>query len=489
MPAVAVTHSIVRRVSGKRLVWPTADGKPVNIECEFGFRQLETPEEPDGRPDAHRGLDIPYEEGDTIYSPMSGVCHRSYMTWLRFETIEQLDLLELIDPAGGSSVAHGTNAVAITAARTGAAAFPSGITRYQHITGRMSPKNGEDWMVSIAIDGSFPATGALGVGVFSPNSSERVAMEYDGVTVTLRGVGATTFADDGTTHSVSGALWLRVIYTADTDTISWQTSDDEDGESDTWTDVATHVGPTFASTLTTHIPTIYWRSADTNATPYQLSVREFNYYDADRQTPRFGNAMWLTNGICTVVMQHMQYQRVRQGDVVIQNQVLGLAGHTGGDAYSGNVKHPHVHAEVYLGASKVYNAELTLNILGAGFLPHLNAPDFSVVRTLENSPADDLSHCLTITVQRVGLAYQNFTLNGVSLTGTLSTIDFDMNLRDGLDPSNPDTMPYNGLYIEGHDIDPDATEFVNRYFFDTAVVGTFVSYEVTDTEGVVRASG
>lgn len=432
--------------------------------------------------DLHKGIDIPFSAGATEYSMLSGAVIRVHYTHFGWESASQLDQWTLVTPSSSLSVAHVTDHLALTCSRVGAVTFPANVDKYQPIKQRVSPKDDNDWCIEINLTSTISTTGAIGIGIFNAANTEYVSLEYDGTTFTTRGVGTTTFTNNGATFASSGSTWLRVTYTSSTDTFAWLRSTN----GTTFTTIASESGRSFASILATHIPTLYWRSADTNATPYTIGIAKLNWYDLTQQTSRFGNYVVVADATHKMHIQHMQSPLARQGQFIHVGQQIGLAGMTGFDARSGRVNHNHAHVEV--AATNVYDYAVSpsINPLSVLYLPRVNVSNnVSVIRTRENDPDGLDSWKLVINVTR---ADQDLDLNSVTLVGNTTSRTINLNTKAGLN-ADLDIPKQSGVYIVASNFDSSATIYTMTVYFNTATVGsTFVSYSVADTEGVVLAS-
>lgn len=462
------------RGDGAGHCWPNSPSGTGAIEDVFGPRFL------NGSHDNHRGVDIGLAQGAPVYATLTGAVCRRHLTHFDFRTAAQLAQYEV---AGSTlAAAHVTDHLELTCSRTGVASFPADIGRLQTIQQRICPKDDENWCIELNIP-DFAVTGAIGFGLFSADLAERMCAEYDGATITLRGVGTTTFANDSATFAVADITWLRVGYTVATDTFYWKRSTDRTN----WTTIASETGRSFASTLATHKPTLYWRSGDTNATPYTITVSELNWVDETQQTGRFGNYIFLQAADRKMCLFHLQEPVVEPGTFVHAGQIVGLAGKKGFDPEGGPVLHFHIHFEFDLDHLYGYNTDGVTNPIAPGIMPRVNVSNnVSVVRTRENDPDGADSHRLAITVQR---ADQDFDLNSVSLTGNLATRTVNWNTRAGLNPNN-DLPSYDGVYILGGSLSTASTSYTFNMYFAVATVGTtFTSYTIADTAGTVLASG
>lgn len=465
---------------GAGLAWPHAPSGVGVVRDTIGHRTFAGHS---SGVDFHRGDDLVFSQGQTVYSPITGAVIRDNYSFFGWQTSSQLDYWSI---AGSSlSAAHGGSSLTLTASRQGVASFPSGIGKYQHIIERIDLDGGNDWLIQIALTSTISTVGAIGIGLFNSGATEYIAMEYDGSTITRRGVGTTTFTANGATTSISGQTWLRVTFTASTGAYAWLYS----ANGSTWTTIGTETGRSFTSTQPTFIPTIYWRSGDTNATPYTISVQKTEFYDLSQTTAsRFGNYIVIAKSGGKIVMDHLESLSVRRGNFVSVGQVVGRAGMTGFDTRSGAVLFPHVHIEYHANSNYIYSNDEAINPLDSDLLPRLNVSNnVSVVRTRENDPEGNDSWRLAITIAR---ADQDFDLNSVSLTGNLATRTLNINTRVGIDPADNDTNSYDGVRFSPTAFDENSSTQVISYYFRTAVVGTtFVSYLITDTQGRTLASG
>jgi hypothetical protein len=471
------------RGDGSGYGWPGALSGTGTIGDIMGFRTFSAHS---SGIDFHRGCDDVIGQGATVYSPMSGAIIRQHYTFFGWQTSSQMDRWSISNTNSSLAVSHnGTNLV-LTCSRVGSASFPSGVDRYYPIKERIYPHGTGDWLIQIGLTSTISTTGAIGIGVFNDALTEYIGMEYDGATITRRGVGTTTFTANGATTSIANQTWLRITYAQSTGGYAWLYSTD----GSTWTTIGTETGRTFTSALATHSPTIYWRSGDTNATPYSIGVQKLEFYDLAQNTAsRFGNHMYISNGTEKFALLHFESFSAYQGQHVQCRQVIGRAGKTGFDTTSGAVLAPHVHIERSTTTPNyTYAGDDSINPLAPGLLPRTNVSNnVAVVRTRENDPEGNDSHLLTITTTR---ADQDFDLNSVSLTGNLATRTVNYNTRGGVDPANQDNNIYQGVRFVCQSFDSTSPTNVLKFYFRTATVGTtFTSYTVLDTAGTTLASG
>jgi hypothetical protein len=435
--------------------------------------------------DFHRGIDVVRGQGDPNYSPLSGAVIRSHFTFFWWETPYQLTRWTKVDPSSSLTVSHGGSNLVLTCARVGAASFPSGVARYIPTVERITPHGTDDWLVQLALTSAISVTGAIGIGVFSPDLSQYIAVEYDGATFTRRGVGTATFTGNGATTAVAGQSWLRVTYTISTDTYAWWYS----ANGTSWTSLGSETGRNFTSQQQTFAPTLYWRSGDTNATPYAIGVKRTEWYDLGENTAsRFGNHLHVANATSKFVLHHFQELHVERGAFVSTGQKLGLAGITGFDDRSGAVLQPHVHVEYHSNSRFTYSGDESINPLDSDVLPRANVSN-NVVATVTrtNDPNGNDSHRLRLVTTR---ADQDFDVNTITLTGNVGTRTVNCNSRTGLDPADADANNYNGVYFSPVAFDENSgAQEVSFYFAVATVGGTVVSYQVLDTQGRTLASG
>lgn len=440
--------------------------------------------------DFHRGVDVQTNDGDPMTAMTNGAVSRRNYTFFGFENALHLNEFSAVNNSSSLATALGTNALTLTCSRVGAKTFPTQIDKFQSATEHIDPTT-NDWIVEMNLAATISTSpgGVLGLGAFDADHSEYIAIEYNGTTFTTYGVGTTTFAANGGTHTISGAIWFRVTYTQSTTTYTWDYSTDTSGQ--VWVNLASETGRTFTNAAQARFsPAMFWRSTDTNATPYTINISQFNWQDSSTTIGRFGNFLQLTNsqGGFKVFAMHFQTLLVKEGDFVSAGQLIGYSGTTGYDATSGRIINEHQHIEYAPNTNYDYGNNDSVNILDSSLLPRANVNNnVNVVRTSGNDPNSNASHILTITVTRND---NDFDFNEVSLTGNLGTIDCNMNTRAGIDPADADIPVFGGLYIVASSMDNTSSTYICTFYFNTATVGsTFVSYTVKDTAGTILASG
>lgn len=449
---------------------PVTRSGPGVVAAPFGWRPLY------GRKDFHAGADFYKVAGGDVYSMITGRVCRAHFSHFGFEDAEQLDQFTLTAPSASLTAALGTSALTLTCARVGAVAFAN-VDRYT-MAYRLRPKIA-DWTLEVNLSTAPSVVGAIGIGLFGPSSAERIGVEYDGTTVTLRAKSnGAAWAQDGATYPVAGATWLRVRYVQATDTYSWQHSTD----GIIWTTLDSVATKLWLEVNATLEPSLYWRSGDTSATPYTLSVLEFNLADEDQSVGRFGNWLRISNESGVGTLAHFRTLLVPLGSCVSAGQLIGRVGSTGFNDEA-RVFAEHAHDEWTTVPGFNYARANQINPLGVGVLPRANVSNnVSVVRSTANDPNGVSSHLFTITVAR---ADQDFDLNSVliTLSGAV-TRSFNFNTRAGLDPANVDNPAYNNCYFEPQPFNEDSTEYVLKYYVDAAL-GAFVSGEARDTAGTL----
>ncbi len=469
------------RGDGNGMAWPIGPSGVGVIRDTMGHRTFNAHA---SGVDFHRGDDIVFTQGQTVYAPITGAVIRTNYTFFGWQNSDQLNQWQV----AGSSLAasHSGSSLTITASRNGSASFPSGTGRYENINERINPSSGTDnWLIQLGLTNTINVTGFIGIGVFNSALTEYIALEYNGSTFKRRGVGTTTFTANGATTSVSNQTWLRITYTSSTGVYEWLYG--TDGQN--WTSLGTESGRVFTTTQPTHVPTIYWLSGDTNSTPYTIGIQKTEFYDLSQSAAsRFGNYITATTSTFKIQMDHFQDMVVSRGDFINIGQIIGRAGITGFDTKSGAVLEPHVHIEYHPNINYSYSNDEAINALDARYLPRIDVSNnVSVVRTRENDPEGNDSWRLAITINR---ADQDFDLNTISLTGNLATRTINNNTREGLDPSDNDTNNFNGVRFSPIAFDEFSSAQILNYYFRTSTVGTtFVSYILTDTQGRTLASG
>jgi hypothetical protein len=339
----------------------------------------------------------------------------------------------------------------------------------------------DDWIVEVQFVTAPSLAGRVGISVHS--GSQYAAIEYNGTTVYLHGTDAGgAMAADGTTAAVASATWLRLEYTASTTTLLWRTSTD----GSTWTTRGTDSAVSFTdAAVPTWEPRLYYRSQDTSGTPETVDVEQWNYVDGTTVS-RFGNWVLICDGVKTIGVMHFQELSVAVGQRVEAGQLLGVAGKTGFDVTSGRIVSKHAHVEWIPSVAFTYDQNAPVNPLGVGLLPRTNVSNnVTVTKTTANDPDGVSSTKLDIRVAR---ADQDFDLNVITCTGASASRTVNWNTRAGLNATN-DIPKQSGVYCVAYDFDDSSTEYHVDFYFNTATIGAFSSYEIRDTAGTLLASG
>lgn len=474
------------RGEAKGMAWPGGPtGSPGTVKAVMGPREFQAHVATEGfNYDFHPGIDVDSTTGSPLYSPLCGSVVRRHYTHFGWQDAAHLDEFALVAPSSSLSAAIVGSVLRLSCARVGAVSFPSAVDAYRAKTERVAPEGG-DWVIEVQLS-SAPslAAGAVGIGLFNAAMTEYVALEYDGATFTRRGVGTATFTANGATTSASGKTWLRVQYTKTSGTFDWLHSTD----GSTWTSLGTEAARHFtADVVPSMIPALYWRSGDTNASPFTIDVAQFNWCDEFLNVGRFGNWVEVADATRKIVLAHFSVLSVAQGAFVHAGTLLGKAGTTGFDAISGRITSEHGHLEYHPNNTFEYSRAEGVNPLKAGFLPRANVSNnVGVVRSSANDPDGVDSHLLTITVTR---ADQDFDLNSITLVGNTASRTINFDSRAGLN-SNVDIPKQSGVYIVPSAFNENSSAYVLAVYFNKSVVGsTFTSYSVADSAGTVLASG
>lgn len=462
---------------------PLAPSGPLEISNVFGPRPFGPHVGSTGYDyDFHRGIDFPDGvEGNPVYSAVAGAVIRRVYSHFHWGDAGQLDEFEEADPfssISGLSVSGGS--LDFTCARVGVASFPAQAARLQ-ATNESIFVNKDDWVLEVNFASSISLNGQFGLGVFNSTLSEYIALDYDGTTFTFRGQhDGGAFTSDGTTYSVAGSTWLRIVYTVGTDTISWEHSSD----GDSWTILGSETGLTFTEYSWT--PSLYWLSQDTNATPDTVPVNQFNWVDEAQTVGRFGNWVSICTGYGKITQIHCASLTVDLGEFVVAGQQIGTVGRTGFNARSGRVNGVHVHLEWSESTTWSYDQDEALNPLDSTLLPRTDTTtNVTAFVTNENDPGSTDSWRLRVVVAR---GDADFDLDQVTLVGNLGSRTVDFNSRTGLNADN-DIPVANGVYIVPEDFDELDAAYEVSFYFDRSVVGTtFVSAEVRDTQDNLLAS-
>ena len=474
------------RGDGDGINWPNSQsGSVVATRDPFGPRPFSPHIATVGYDyDFHRGIDIPITEGDNLYSPINGAIIRKHYCHFGWQYENMLQEFVISDLSSSLVCSVANNGLHLICSRVGNTNFPFGIETLSAKSERISPK-ADDWAFELQLSSTIglPA-GAIGLGIFSNNKDEFVALEYDGSLFTTRASGSNSFAANGSTFAASGKDWMKVYYSSSADRFHWYHSTD----GGLWTEItSSESARTFASAPSaSFVPTLYWKSSDTSATAVTASLKQLNWVDVSYTIGRFGNWVEIGGDNKKIIMVHFRNLEVNIGDFVSAGTVIGSSGRTGFDTRSGRVLHEHGHIEYVTNNNHLYSNDEPINPLGPGLLPRNNSDaNVSVIRSTANDPNGTDSHLLTITVARED---QDFDLNSISLTGTSATRTINFNSRSGLNADN-DIPLENGVYIVPERFDEDDSAYTVAVYFNKSTVGaTFVSYAILDTAGTTIAS-
>lgn len=474
------------RAGSPSLVWPdTGTSTPSAVGAVFGGRPFAAHIGTVGYDyDMHRGADVAVAAGGNVYSVMAGVVTRLHRTHYGFQNAAQGAYWVEVDPGSTGVFTIASNALNIAGTRGGAKTFPTTSANYKALSERVDISTG-DWEMRFKLKTAPTLVGGVvGFGIYDEaNTAQVVALETNGSTATVVGVGSGgAMAANGTTASTA-VLYYSITYTQATDTIVWRYSSD----AITWTTAATQATVAFTREgVAAFTPTVYWRSTDTNAAVQTVDVAFVGWWD-NNNIGRFGN--WVTivgNDGNKVCQMHFQELFVNNGQVVEAGQLIGLAGSTGFDTRSGFVTTPHVHVEYIQNNRSLYNQDEPINPLAPSLLPRTNTnANVACTRTTANDP--DAVSCwkLAIVVTRGG---QDFDLNSVTLTANLATRTINFNTRAGLNADN-DIPKQAGVYIVPSAFTTASSSYNVDIYFSKAVVGsTFTSLSIADTAGTVLYS-
>jgi len=435
--------------------------------------------------DYHPGIDFHADAGTPVYAPISGAVIRSHYTCFDWTDASHLAQFEEVDSASSAAWAIVGTALRLTASRVGSQTFPTNVAHLRPVRERMAITGAaatDDWVIEVQLAAAPSVVGGVGIAVVNADRSQYVAIEYDGTTITCRGVdsgGALT--NNGTTSAQASKTWLRLEYTQATDTLRWRHS--TDGE--TWTTVATEATHAFTNgAVPLWAPILYWRSGDTDAGTYSIDVEQFNWTPPE-SIGRFGNWYTIASPGRKVILAHFG-ALLKLGGFVSPGDLIGYVGNSGFDATSGRIVTPHLHMEYVLNNKSDYSRAESINPLGVGLLPRANVSNnVSVIRTEENDPEAVASHKLAITVAR---ADNDFDLNTITLVGSLATRTINLNTRAGLNADVDEPLEAGVRLVPGA-FDEESASYPLDAYFHTSVLGTFTSYALGDTAGTSLATG
>lgn len=468
---------LLSRGDGKGVVWPgSGTSVPDTIGDVMGSRPFIPHIVTVGYDyDFHRGVDIPLTTN--FVSPITGAVVRWNESHFGFETASQVAKLTETDTSACLVPSHTGSALRFTGSRVGTVTIAN--------AGRLAPPKhridlSNDWTIETKFVAAPSLAGRVGISVHG--GSQYAALEYNGTTVYMHGTDAGgAMTPDATTATVSSITWLRLNYTESTTTLLWLTS--TDGE--TWTTRGTDVGVSFTdAVIPIWEPRLYYRSVDAGGTE-TVDIGRWNYVDSST-VGRFGNWLLICDGFKTIALMHFQELTVSLGQRVEAGQIVGAAGSTGFDALNGRVLAKHAHMEWIAQVIYTYSHDYPVNPLGAGLLPRTNVSNnVSVVKTTANDPDAVSSTKLDIRIQR---GDQDFDLNQVTCVGGTATRTVNWNTRSGLNVNN-DIPKEAGVYIVAFDFDKNSTEYHVDFYFNTTIIGSFVSYSILDSAGTTLASG
>ena len=347
-----------RQMPSPALVWAqSADATTEAVRSPYGPRYFESHVATTGyASDFHRGCDLPFSAGRS--GPRRGrradlrLSHTQY----GFETAAQLNAWSQVN-SDATFTQTGT-VLHIAGNRVGANTFAQS-TKF--IVGTEA--------IDIAAAGSGistpfgweirfnPATvpsiagGVVGFGFYDPRLTEYVALEYDGTTLTARGIQAAgTLSVDGTTATASPP-WLRIDVHGtprhDRVAVRDRQPDHDEHDLDDGRDQGERrvhqprMARVVARGVLAAAPTRMRRSRAAMSASSAGTARTC----PAEAIGRFGNWVQILSPAGKVIQMHMQDLAVKLGDIVEAGQVIGYAGNTGYDARSGPVIGTHNHVE------------------------------------------------------------------------------------------------------------------------------------------------
>lgn len=482
-----------RRDGKPGFVWaPSGTATDLHVRSYFGGRYFPSHAASEGgiTNDLHRGIDMPLSAGDPVYAVRAGAIVRVAHTQFGWENSAQLNPWTLV----GSDAAFTQSGTSLHVAgnRVGAKTFATS-TKLAAAQERVDVAS--DWEIRLILT-STPsiAGGVVGFGFYDARLTEYAALEYDGVSLTARGIDKNGVLSVNGTAATASPPTLRILYTQSSNTLAFQyTTDNPVTTSTTWTTVATMTTSAFTNTgWPAFTPAMYWRSTDTNATVETCDVDLVGWYSAisaDGLTlGRFGNYIRTIGSDGWLISQlHCADLVCKIGDVVEAGQLIGYAGTTGFDNRSGPVGFEGVHCHVEFTNAEVffYSNANAVNPLTSGLLPRVDVSNnVSATITTANDPSGTASWLMTITSQR---GDEDFDVNEISLTGNLGTGVMNWNTRGGLSP-DPSDNPFNAgiYYVPDPTFNENSTQVVLLVYFNKSVFGTsYVSSYVHDANGVV----
>ena len=479
-----------RRACTPSFVWaPSGTATDLNVRSFFGGRYFPSHAATEGvTNDFHRGIDMPLSAGDPVYAVRAGCVARLSHTQYGWENAAQLNPWILVG-SDATFTQTGTS-LHVAGNRVGAKTFAAA-TKLNAAQERIDVAS--DWEIRLVLT-STPTLvgGVIGFGFYDPRLTEYAALEYDGTTLTARGIDKNgNLSVNGTTATASPPT-LRILYTQSSNTLVFQyTADNPVTTSTTWTTVATMTSSAFTNTgWPAFTPCVYWRSTDTSATVEACDVDLLGWYNSistdGANVGRFGNYPRIIGSDGGLVSQlHFQDLTCSIGDFVEAGQLIGYAGTTGFDNRSGPVVFEGVHCHVEYTTAEVfyYNNANAVNPLAAGLLPRVDVTNnVSAVVTTATGPDSVPATLLTITIQR---ADEDFDVNEISLTGSLGTGTLNWNARVGMSADPNDNPSAGGIYyVADTTFNEFSTQFVLQVYFSIAQFGAYVSSHVKDCNGV-----
>lgn len=433
--------------------------------------------------DKHRGIDLQGALGDPVYAWQAGVIGRSQYEVFDWTRAEQLTKWVESDPSSSATFTRITSpyaALRITGSRVGAQTFPTQTANFYVKTPVFVAGGPWESYIDFA---AIPAItgGVVGFGFVDFLTNQYVSLEYDGTTLTARGVDASgTMTASGTSAAVSRP-YLRCTYDPVGDDVFWQYSLDVVN----WTTLASETsGVAFTNeSWPAFVECLYWRSLDTNAAPQIIDIAVAGYYD-QTSVPRFGNCPMTYNQGSKTIQSHFSTMLTRDGAIVEAGELIGYVGKSGA---APRILTAHFHNEFSEVPTFVY---LNTDVINPRpYFPwSLATNNTTLANTTGNSPYSPNPLCHIVRVRVTRDANQSFAFNQLTVTGNLGSRTFNLNTLVGINPVQ-DIPVYNDVGLEPVAFTGVTPEWELYVYVDQAAIGnTFVSAQALDANGTLVAS-
>lgn len=479
---------------GRGRVWPhSGNGTPGAIGDRYGIRRFLSAHPPYNR-DFHRGCDLSIgcAVGTPIYSTIDGKVNRRYQTHFDVWDSDLLADWQEVDAGAALAPSISGEHLRLTCTRNAITSWPATAARLENIrSGALLNPKEDDWFLRMTFASAPSLTeGAVGFGIYDADNDQYATLEYDGTTITARcKTAGGVLAVDADTAAAAGKVWLRLFYDLSADTLYWQHSAD----GTTWVTALSQAGISWTKGGGDY-PAMravqYWVSAAASGADQVVDVDYLGWFDGTG-IGRFGNWMQVVGQPVAEgqfekwVFMHFDKIVVQHGDHVHAGQLLGYAGKTGFDEYSGLILSRHIHFERIENNERDYSNEHAMNPLKPGILPRTNVSNnVSVVEGIGTEPYTSTPLCIKYSITELR-ADQDFDFNRMEFVGSLASRTLDWDLRLGMDPSNSDTPFYEGVFVDCGAFNEESASYTLDIYLAPLVVGTRTSVIFKDSAGGV----